>query len=262
MNRSPIQQHTSALIRGLIDETKALRGLNQNTVKGTLIELFISRIVSKFLTSQFGVGNGVIINQMGKQSKQIDIIIYDTRILPPFIQEKKIGVYPLESVLAAIEVRSWVSKETIQMYARSVAELYDEIYDPDCSLYQDSKKYRPLYSLVGFYEDGIFKKENFNEIWGWMANNAKPLFGVCIINKLSWLAVVGPKGALHMVDENNEETKAFMAILLDNLRTLSQQRYLSLVRHTDWLGIYARDQAGIRKIFEERESRMRLREKI
>lgn len=254
MNRSPIQQHTSALIRGLIDETKALKGLDQNTVKGTLIELFTSKIVCNFLTSQFGWGNGVIINQMGKQSKQIDIIIYDNRILPPFIEEHKIGVYPVESVLAAIEIRSWVSKETIQKYAKSVAELYNEIYNPECSLYKDSKKYIPLYCLVGFYEDEIFKNQNFEEIWSWMANNAKPLFGVCVINKLSWLHVVGERGALHMVDENNEETKAFMAILLDNLRTLSQHRYLSLVNHVDWLGIYARDQAGIKNIFEKREA--------
>ena len=254
MNRSPIQQHTSALIKGLIAEARALRTFDQTTVKGRLIELFTSRLLSKFLTSQFGVGSGVIINQVGKRSKQIDIIIYDTRILPPFIEEQSIGAYPIESVLAAIEVRSLVDKSTIKKYAKSVAKLYKEVYDPEYSWYYDYPKYLPFYCLVGFNEEGLFKKQDFHQIWSWMANNAKPLFGVCIINNLSWLHVCTEKGALHLVDDNNEETKAFMAILLDNIRTRSQQRYLHLVQHTDWLGIYARDQVGIKKEFERREA--------
>lgn len=254
MNRSAIQEHTSELIRGVIGEAKALRTLDQTTVKGRLKELFISKILENFLSSQFGVGSGVIVNQAGKVSKQIDIIIYDTRILPPFIEEQKIGVYPVESVLAAIEVRSRVDKSTMKMYAKSVADLYDEVYDPVWSLYHDSSKYLPFYCLVGFCEEELFKGKNFGEIWSWMANNVKPLFAVCVINQLSWLHVCGENGALHLVDKHNEETKAFIAILLDNIRTKSQQRYLQLIQHEDWLGIYTRDQAGIKKIFEKREA--------
>lgn len=253
MNRSPIQQHTSAIIKGFIEETGALKNLDQHTLKGRLRELFTSRILSKFLTSQFGIGTGVIINQSGEQSKQIDIVIYDKRILPPFIEEQKIGVYPAESVLAVIEVRSWVSKETIREYSDSAKKLYDEIYNPVSSIYGDLPRMRPLYSLIGFYDKGIFKNEGEKEILHWMVNNAKPLFGVCLVNKFSWLNVVRTEGSLKMVDENNEETKAFVAVLLDNIRTLSQRRYLSLVNHVDWLGIYTRDQTGIRKFFERRK---------
>ena len=254
MNRSPIQQHTSALIKGFIEEANALRELDQKSLKGRLRELFTSKILSKFLTSQFGMGTGVIINQRGEQSKQVDIVIYDRRILPPFIEEQKIGVYPAECVLAVIEIRSWISEEIIREYSGSAAQLYQEIYNPDSSLYQDYSNMRPLYALLGFYDKGIFKNENSEEILQWMKNNAKPLFSVCLVNKLSWLNVVRPEGSLKMVDEYNEETKAFVAVLLDNIRTFSQRRYLSLVEHVDWLGIYTRDQSGIREIFEQRKS--------
>jgi len=62
---------------------------------------------------------------------------------------------------------------------------------------------------------------------------------------------------LKIVDENNEETKAFVAVLLDNIRTESQERYSTLVspksqeRHKDWLSLYIRDQSGIKKFFEQ-----------
>jgi hypothetical protein len=172
--------------------------------------------------------------------------------LPPFIEEQKIGVYPAECVLAVIEVRSWISKETIREYSKSASELFEEIYNPASSLYRDYSQMRPFYSLVGFFDRGIFRNKGKEEILQWMMNNAKPLFGVCLVNKFSWLNVVRTEGSLKMVDENNEETKAFVAVLLDNIRTASQRRYLSLSGHTDWLGIYTRDQSGIRKIFEQR----------
>ena len=250
MNRTPIQEHTSAIIKGLIGETIAIKDLNHKALKGRLIELFTSEILSKFLTSQFGTGT--IINQRGKQSKEIDIIVYDNRILPPFIEKQKIGVYPAESVLAAIEVRSWISKKTIKEYSKSAMRLYEQIYNPASSIYRDYPRMRPLCNLVGFYDRGIFRNENRKEILLWMMINAKPLFGVCLVNKFSWLNVVKLEGALHMVNEKNEETKAFIAILLDNIRTLSQSRYLSLVSHVDWLSIYIRYQRGIRRIFEQR----------
>jgi len=114
LTRSPIQQHTSEIIKGFIGEVEALKNLTHPTLKGQLRELFTSKILSKFLTSQFGIGTGLIINQSGEQSKQIDIVIYDKRILPPFIEERKLGIYPAESVLAVIEVRSWIYKKTIK----------------------------------------------------------------------------------------------------------------------------------------------------
>jgi hypothetical protein len=239
----------------LIAEAEALRDLKQKTVKGQLRELFISRIISKFLTSQYGVGTGVIINQKGMQSKQIDIIIYDRRILPPFIEKQKIGVYPAESVLAGIEVRSWVSKDDIRYYSREAKKLFSVTYNPESSHYRDLDKFIPFYALVGFFENGIFRDESYSTILHWMMDNATPLFGVCIVNKLSWLRVMRPEGSLKMVDENNEETKAFVAVLLDNIRTHSQRRYLVepnedrpkededwRKKHRDWLSIYIRDQ--------------------
>lgn len=250
MSRSPIQQHTSAIIKGLIEETRAIGNLEHDPEKGRLRELFVTRILEKFLTKQFGTGTGVIINQKREQSKEMDIVIYDNRILPPFIEEQKVGVYPAECVLGVIQVRSWISKETIREYAESARRLHEGIYNPASSLHPDYYKMKPFYGLVGFFDKGIFNGLSEKDILEWMMNNAKPLFGVCRVGKFSWLNVIRPEGSLKMVDEHNEETKAFVAVLLDNIRTRSQERYLSLTQHRDWLGIYVRDQGGIIEAIE------------
>lgn len=253
MDRSLIQQHTSAIIKGFIAEAEAVGGLHHKSQMGRLRELFVSKILSRFLTSQFGIGTGVIINQNREQSKQIDIIIYDNRILPPFVEEQKVGVYPAECVLGVIEVRSWISKEIIEKYAEAARILYEEIYHPShSSLYKDFANMKPFYSLVGFHNKGISKDMNEKNILEWMNNNAQPMFGVCLVNGFSWLNL-RPKGSLKMFDKHNEETKAFVAVLLDNIRTISEKRYLSLASHKDWLGIYMRDQGGIKEALERGE---------
>ena len=254
---TPIMQHTSAIIKGLAAEAESLRKLNHKPLKGQLRELFITRLLSKFLTIQYGVGSGIIINQLGMQSPQTDVIIYDRRILPPFIEEQKIGLYPAECVLATIEIKSQITNRVIQDYAKTAKIIHEKIYDPLCSHYRDYDKLRPLCSIFGFNGNSVCKGMNEDQIYDWMDKNAKPLFGVCILNRFSWLYVCRQMGALRYADENNEETKAFLAPLLDNIRTISQKRYsyfsngqwntdenkANPQKHIDWLGIYMRRQS-------------------
>lgn len=42
------------------------------------------------------------------------------------------------------------------------------MYNPASSIYQDLGLMRPLYSIVGFYDKGLFKKESRDEILEWM----------------------------------------------------------------------------------------------
>ena len=157
-----------------------------------------------------------------------------------------------------------MSRNTIKEFSKKARELYEITYDPASSIYGDLHSFRPFYSLVGFHDWGIYqwivktiKNESREAILQWMVDNARPLVGICLFNKFSWLDVKAPKGSLKIVDENNEETKAFVAVLLDNIRTESQERYSTLVspksqeRHKDWLSLYIRDQSGIKKFFEQ-----------
>jgi hypothetical protein len=246
MDRSLIKQHTSVIIKAFIAEAEAIRNLRHRPEKGRLRELFTQKILAKFLTKQFGMGTGEIINQKGEQSDEIDIIVYDNRILPPFIEEQKVAIYPAECVLACIQVRSLIDKNIIQQYAKSARKLYDTIYNPSSSIYHDYERMHPLCVLVGFRSRG-FTTMNDDKILQWMMENAKPLLGVCILDEFSWLNVVRLQGSLKRADRYNEETKAFIAVFLDNVRTLSQRRYLILTsaKHVDWLSIYTRDQGPL-----------------
>lgn len=100
-----------ALLRGkisaAISEARAAAVLTHQGVKGTVLEILLSKLFRPLLPADIGVGTGQIIDAHGNTpSHQIDIIIYNKAILPPVLADEKVGIFPIESVLYTIEVKT------------------------------------------------------------------------------------------------------------------------------------------------------------
>lgn len=243
MEQTVIQKYSTAMVRSLIEKINSLSKLNHRLTKGELRELFVSDLLKLFLTDQFDIGSGIIINQKGEQSKQTDIIVYDKRILPPFIKEHHLGLYPAESVLATIEIKSHLRKADLLSSEESSKKLLDEIYNPKSSIYKDYNYFRPICTTFGFYGTGVEELKDRKIGKSWLNNNIKYLTYIALLNKYSWIKMRSTGWTGHLVDVTNHETKRFIAVMLDNIRTFAERRFRILsLRHNDWLGIYIRDQ--------------------
>jgi len=239
-----IKRYSSAIIEGLAIKISASSGLKQKLKKGELRELFISNVLNPFLTTQFGIRTGIVINQKEEQSRQIDIIIYDNRILPPFIKEQHIGIYPAESVVGTIEIRSALDKPAILRSEESAKILHGKIYNPSASIYKDYEYIRPLSATLGFYGSGTKELRDSEKGKLWLEEHIKYNFAICLIGKFSWLNI-GSKGWTKSINKKNfEETKRFIAVFVDNLRSISEYRlkFFGQFEHYDWLSVYIRDQ--------------------
>jgi hypothetical protein len=239
-----IKRYSSAIIEGMVCKISASSPLKHKLTKGELRELFITSILKSFLTKQFDIGTGIIINQKEEQSNQTDIIIYDNRILPPFIKEQHIGVYPAESVVGVIEVKSKLDRNAIINSEKSAKKLIETIYNPKSSIYEDYKRLKPLCATVGFYGTGSTEIRNEETGKTWLDENIKHNFAICLVGKFSWMNLQNSGWVKSDKRKNYEETKRFIAVFLDNLRTRSETKlmYMSLFAHKDWLGVYMRDQ--------------------
>ena len=253
--RTLIQKDSSSLVEGMLARIKGL-SLSHKLTEGELKELFVSRILRQFLPIQFDIGTGIIVNHRGDQSRQTDIVIYDNRIMPPFIKEQAIGVYPAESVIAVLEVKSSLRKKELLSAETSAAQLYDRVYDP-AGFYQgySPEPYRPLCSIIGFRGNGCRDLSDQATGATWLSEHINHLFLICITDKYCWGKVGSPTStwSFRKADpETHEETKKFIALLLDNIRSNSEARYQRLAGvHRDWLSIYLRDQKEIRDYFEK-----------
>jgi len=243
MKRTLIQKSSTSIVKRLIEQVESLSSLEHHLTNGQLKELFVSNILRSFLPNQYSVGSGIIINKDDEQSKQTDIVIYDNRFLPPFISEQNIGVYPVESVLATIEVKSKLNKEGkdgLKAIDEKAAELH-EICEK--SLLEQIKKYQslkyPFCVAVGFNKVRDLSNETAKD---WLVANLKCIRGICFINCCCWLEMEGKGWSVQKADETNEETKRFIAVLFDNIWRRGEEKFRLLAheKNKDWLSCYIR----------------------
>ncbi len=242
MPRSIIKRYASAQVKALIDKSESIRDLGHNLTKGTLRELFVTDLLSPFLSSQFSIGSGIIINQKGDQSRQNDLIILNNHILPPFIIKQNVGVYPAECVAATIEVKSRLTKDELEKAEEDASFLIETIYRAEGTVTPTVIE-KPLCAVFGFYGTGA--KELSKEVTGrqWLTEKERHLKAICLVNRFSWLHL-GTGWTFRNGDmRTNEETKRFLAVIIDNIRFKAVRMESNLgIGVQDWLSIYLRDQ--------------------
>lgn len=91
---------------------------------GNAREALINGVLSRILPSIYEVGTGEIINHLGKHSRQIDLVIA-RRDFPSLTLPSGSKVYPIESVLATIEVKSELDSQTLNQALENYASVSD-----------------------------------------------------------------------------------------------------------------------------------------
>lgn len=124
-----------SIIRHALERSQSAALLKHLGLRGRARETFAMSMLTPFLDPSLGICTGVIVDSLGNSSSQIDIIIYDKRLIPSIMFSVSEGIVPVESVLAAVEVKSRLTPSEISgaiRNARSVKALqpdFREIYD-------------------------------------------------------------------------------------------------------------------------------------
>jgi len=82
--------------------------------KGRLIEHITIDLLQRFTPKRFSIGTGFVIDRDGWISSQIDIIIYDHFSGFPFLFTDSVGLFPIETVAAVVEVKSTYTKKGLK----------------------------------------------------------------------------------------------------------------------------------------------------
>lgn len=78
-----------------------------NTTKGNENEESVRSIIRSFIPDRYRVGSGIIIDSFGGRSRQVDIVIYDSYTYPTIFGVSSIALFPVETVIAAIEIKTY-----------------------------------------------------------------------------------------------------------------------------------------------------------
>ncbi len=82
--------------------------------RGSEREAVLKSFLSAYLPTRYGISSGEIVDYEGNTSHQCDLIIYDHYNCPLLLAGRDVRIFPAESVLAVIEVKSVLSAREIE----------------------------------------------------------------------------------------------------------------------------------------------------
>jgi len=108
---NPLIIAIGARMEGILAESDVVNDVfRHNVMRGSAREMFVEEFLRPFLPPSIGIGTGEIINHGGDRSKQLDVVLYNKGMIPPFLSRNStVGLFPWESVIAVIEVKSTIT---------------------------------------------------------------------------------------------------------------------------------------------------------
>lgn len=224
-----------ARARAAVGAAKASTGITHNGIKGEIREIVLRDLLRPLLPADLAVGTGQIISASGDTSSQQDIVLYDRSILPPVMLDERLGLFPIESVLFAIEIKS-VLNATELKNSNAAAEallrlqLCSGQYDTSDQPLNHNLK-RPLYAVFAFDSDlaksGKTELERYmklcNEDPKLTSIDGPPIRLLCVVERGLWTWTRGDWKAWPS-SYPHEEIIRFIATVMNSYRLIADQR--------------------------------------
>ncbi|MCK9396453.1 MAG: hypothetical protein M0Q44_12780 [Methylobacter sp.] len=144
-DKNQYQALLRAKIKSAVEQARAASAFTHQGLKGTVLEILIGELFKPLLPSDIGVGTGQIIDAYkSPMSGQIDIILFDRSILPPVLIDEKTGIFPIESVLYTIEVKTTLNATELSSAHESAKRLAKFGYLPGLTDETGKEKDHPV----------------------------------------------------------------------------------------------------------------------
>jgi hypothetical protein len=178
-------------ISSTIAAAQAVATVKHQGLKGQLREIFVRDLLRPLLPLYIGIGTGEIITADNNHSPQQDVVVYDTRLLPPFLADPSVGLFPVESVLYAIEVKSELNTSELKKVHENATVLKSFNYRPgrhDEALNPIHHKLLRLVAAVFAFSTDLTgnnasEAERYKRLHG---DEEPPIQQLCIAGKGAW----------------------------------------------------------------------------
>jgi hypothetical protein len=111
------------LSAGLRASFEASTIFDHQGTKGTVRENAVADALRPHLPTRFGLDSGTVVNASGEQSEQQDVLVVAPGLGSPFIAGGGIGLHPIETVMATLQVKSTLEARDIESAVENVASV-------------------------------------------------------------------------------------------------------------------------------------------
>lgn len=103
-----------AAIDSCLQKASLAGSVEHHGMVGNIREIFLTDVILPLLPDGFRAGTGKVIDRAGKLSAQTDIVIYNKSRFSPLLFDEKTGIFPIDCVYYAIEVKSTVTASELR----------------------------------------------------------------------------------------------------------------------------------------------------
>src|ERR1700754_1277602 len=132
-------------IASAISSASAVKDVSHPGLRGRAREIFVNELLMPLLLPGQIVGTGAVIDSLGNQSGQSDIVVFDKSILPPELFSENEGLFPIEACAYVIEVKSKLTSKELKDYIGKSGRLQ--------SLQPLAGVFRPVPTIFAFQSD-------------------------------------------------------------------------------------------------------------
>ncbi len=164
-------------------------------VQGQIREILVRELFRPLLPSDIGVGTGQLIDRCNNLSPETDIILFDRRLAPPMMLNESLGLFPIESCLFVVEVKTTLDSGDLKNSHEAALKIREIDVNNLVSLpdnRQNKKRYAHIrYVLFAFSSDfngpeclryqTYYRKERPSAEWA--TRLGPPIRAFCVVGK-------------------------------------------------------------------------------
>ena len=217
-------------VKSAIEQALAVKkNIDHPGVKGKIVEILVKDLFLPLLPSDIGVGTGQIIESYKNLcSTEHDVILYDKSILPPVLFDGTTGLFPIESVLYTIEVKTTLTAQELKKSHEAAKKLREFRFLPGLKD-QNGKEVHgivahPVSVIFGLSSDltegGKSEAERYKEIYG---DEGPFIAAICVAGKEYWHEKSG-SWFYHENPKEYDEVLSFIGGLMNTYKKVAESR--------------------------------------
>jgi hypothetical protein len=142
-----------ARVKSAVAMANAVQEIPHPGMLGEIREILVRELFQPLLPSDIGVGTGQLIDSHNNVSPQTDIILFDRSLAPPMMLSESMGLFPIESCLYVIEIKSKLTAAELQKSHQSALAITRLTYK------QEGEYKHVRYVLFAFASDLFHRNE-------------------------------------------------------------------------------------------------------
>ncbi|GBH27895.1 hypothetical protein BvRS1_49440 [Burkholderia vietnamiensis] len=192
-------------------------------------EILVRELLAPILPPSSGIGHGEIVDSYGNHSTQQDVVVYDKSIVPPVLLDASTGIFPIESVIYTIEVKSKIDAQQLKTVHDSAKQLLGVLHDGRGTRSEDIE--HVISCLFAFSSDlsgaGQTELQRYEKIVGRVP---PALRAICVVGKGYWF-FRDEKWHSHLATDDHDEVIQFLGHIHAGYERVAKSRVAPRFSH-------------------------------